>query len=181
MKRAAVLVLLLSTGCVEYLFGPTPRSRPSSALDWDCAVEPAVGVGRIVTFDDDKPAAEGWAFQVSVLLWGFRFMDFDYEDENTGATYTARSYLAYVGSGTGRGPHSTGWYLGYGGGVTRLRGPGVDDLGLTGTAAIGVCKYHDFESHGGAGLAAEAGLFVSAPEDVSLSGLSLILGGYLYF
>jgi hypothetical protein len=61
-------------------------------------------VGRIVTFDDSKPTAKSRGLQISILLWGFRFMDSEYEDKTSGATHNAKSYIAYVGCGTARRP-----------------------------------------------------------------------------
>ena len=108
-------------------------------------------------------------------------MDFSHEDENLGKRYDARSYIGYWGIGGGSGRGATGGYGAYSLGVTRVVGSGVDDHGLAGGFNIGVCKYRNFSSHGGFGVAAEAGLFLSAAADIPLYGITFVVGAYAYF
>jgi len=142
------------------------------------------GAGWLLTFDADMKTADGNVFQ---LGWGkgigggLRFMDFSHEDENSGKRYDAQSYMGYWGIGGGRGRGATGGYGACSIGVTRVVGSGVDDHGLAGGFNVGVCRYHDFARHGGFGVAAEAGLFLSEAADIPLYGISLLVGAYAYF
>ena len=152
---------------------------------WDSSLLGAGGVGCIVTFDDDMELAHGYVLQFGYGVWfggGARFMDFDYKDKG-GERYEAKTILAYLGGGGGKiAGEDLGSYFGVGLGTVTL----TDEVGdrhrdLAGGVVGGFCVYHDFQGHGGIGLAAELGAFFADPHDIDLGGVSLILGTYVYF
>lgn len=168
-------------GCMSWGLESTYPAWPK---EWETPWLVAGGAGVLLTFAADMDAADGHVLQ---LGWGkgigggLRFMDFSHEDERSGNRYVARSYMAYAGGGGGRGPNDTGAYGAYALGVTHVVGSGKDDHGLAGGFNLGVCRYHDFARHGGFGVAAEAGLFLSEAADVPLYGMTFLVGAYAYF
>ncbi len=189
MRSVPLAVLVLLAGCGSWDFSGSaaydsdgmPRKWPK---EWETPWLVAGGAGVLHTFDADMGTADG---QVLQLGWGkgigggLRFMDFSHEDERSGKRYDARSYMGYWGVGGGRGRGGTGSYAAFALGATRVIGPGVDDHGPAGGFNLGVCKYHDFARHGGFGVAAETGLFLSEAADVPLYGMIFLVGAYAYF
>jgi len=189
MKKALPAALLLLGGCIGWDFSESaahdsngmPRKWPK---EWETPWLVGGGAGVLLTFDADMRTANGQVYQ---LGWGkgigggLRFMDFSHEDEQSGKRYDARSYMGYWGVGGGRGTGNTGGYAAFSLGVTRVVGSGVDDHGLAGGFNIGVCRYRDFASHGGFGVAVEAGVSLSEAADIPLYGMTFLVGAYAYF
>jgi len=177
----AGIACLSLVGCMSWGVESTYPDWPKG---WDSPLLVAGGWGVLVTFDADMKTADGQAYQ---LGWGkgtgggIRLMDFSHQDDPSGKRYDARSYMGYWGVGGGRGRGDTGGYAAFSLGATRIVGSGEDDHGLAGGFNIGVCKYHDFARHGGFGVAAEAGLFLSEAADVPLHGMTFLVGVYAYF
>ena len=193
---AVVLLAVLSAGCAGsgststpsswWPFGGSSKKRKSIFdLGWDTPWLLAGGGGWIVTFDSDMESAGGYTIQFG---WGdfggggIRFMSFDYADKGSGERYETRTLLAYLGGGGAlERPGHIAHYGGLGLGVTHVVGEDEEDTGLAVACSYGICKYRNFEGHGGGGLTVEVGLFFAEPGGVPLHGLSLLFGGYLYF
>lgn len=172
---------------------PSPSSVDTPPPGWENPWLVAGAATWVLPFFDDFRDITGYTLQVGAggpFGAGLRYMDFDCKQRATGNRFDAHTLLAYLGVGFTLN-HSEDFRSGigtyYGGalGATELDRPSSDDWGFSGGGVCGIIGYCNVgpADHPAAvvGLSAELGVFFSAPNDMSLSGMTAMLGMYIDF